>query len=41
MGVKRRGELRAQVQAPRAGGVRYLLLDLSAIHHAIGRWETQ
>jgi hypothetical protein len=41
MEVQRRGELRARVQAPTAGGVRYLLVDLSAIHHAIGPWETQ
>ncbi len=37
-----RGELRARVQALMAGGVlRYLLVDLSAIHRAIGPWETQ
>ena len=41
MEVQRRGELRARVQPPTAGGIRYLLVDLSAIHHAIGPWETQ
>ncbi|HEX2300296.1 MAG TPA: hypothetical protein VHH34_17585 [Pseudonocardiaceae bacterium] len=41
MDSHRRGELRARVQAPTAGGVRYLLVDLSAIHRAIGPWETQ
>ena len=42
MGVQRRGELRARVQALMAGGVlRYLLVDLSAIHRAIGPRETQ
>jgi hypothetical protein len=38
MGVpQRRGEL----QALMAGGVRYLLVDLSAIHRVIRPWDAQ
>jgi hypothetical protein len=42
MGVPQRlGELRARLQALMTGGVRYLLVDPSAIHRAIRPWETQ